>query len=298
MPTARRPLNLTPAGPAINVTLMEQFLQAPPTCFRVVERPTRKRQRFLSHDPTKITSCARSMSKIFPDTKGGCLWVHNEAELESLTKTLLSLPIFLTATAVRTHRKSGVRKVTVVTKAKVAVIVNTQHVQIQHHFKTMLAEAVDLMRKGKKFAVEFDFNPVLAEWLESAFVSMGKDGASYNTWYSSRHAKITITNCGERISTFVCSEGGLSSCCLLSWVAFFPCCLMVCPIYRLQRALRVTDFGGRVPEELYATTFCPTMEISDADIARLDYMRRTLQQLSQQAHQGPALSVDSLGRVR
>ncbi|XP_038070347.1 uncharacterized protein LOC119739456 [Patiria miniata] len=299
MPVGRRPLNLTPTGPAINVTLMQHFVKHPPACFSVKERTTRwrkQRRQYLSSDPTKITSCARSAKDIFSDSKGGCLWVHTEAELETLTETLLTLPIFLTACLKRDHRKTS--NTTLVHTGKAAVIVNTQNVQIQHHFKTLLAEAMDLMREGKKFAVEFDFNSVLEEWLESVFVSRGEEGNTWpwgNTRYISRHAKITVTNYGERAPCFTCPDCSKTTCRVLSWSFFLPCCCVVCPIYRLQRCLRVTDLGGRLPEELYATAFNPTMEITDADFARLDYMRRAVQSFARS--NGSPIKIDSLGRV-
>ncbi|XP_038070340.1 uncharacterized protein LOC119739452 [Patiria miniata] len=273
-PCAHGPLNLTRDGPAINVTLEEYFVGHPPSCFSVKERTTRwrKQQRqYLSPDPTKITSCARSAKDIFWDSKGGCLWVHTEAELETLTETLLTLPIFLTAQLQRGAQETS--KQTLVHRGEAFVIVNTQNWQIQNHFKRRLAEAMDLMRKRKNFAVEFDFNPALEGWLESAFVRQGAAGstgpcACYGVRYMSRHAKITVTNYGEKPPFFFCPECSKTTCRILSWVCLLPCCWVACPVYRLQRSLRATDLGGAVPEELCTTSLNQNMAITDADFDR------------------------------
>ncbi|XP_022106643.1 uncharacterized protein LOC110987841 [Acanthaster planci] len=256
---SRSPLDLSPRGPAVNVAIMSDFLAAPPDLFTVVEGCRRK----LRHDPRLVTVCGQSAK--FLDSKGGCLAVSNKSELDSITEALLTLPLFFNVFLKR-YQKVG--NTTVINLGKAAVIVNTQHPHIQDHFKRLLTEAKRLMQRGKRFAVEFNFNKVIEEWMHSAFVSAGLDDADTSCFrrvlYVSMYGRVTVTNHGENVELFTCRDCIKSEGLIVWWVFCFPCCMCVCPIYKLHRALRVTDLGGPVAG-VTATAFLPLGEIVGGD---------------------------------
>ncbi|XP_038069850.1 uncharacterized protein LOC119739088 [Patiria miniata] len=262
MSRAHRSLNLSPGGPAVNVALMDDFLAAPPDFFTFARDDGRKKRRRprLTHDPERVIVCARSAK--FLNSKGGCLMVRNESDLETITEDLLTLPLVFSVLVKRYH-KSG--STSIAEKGKAVVIVNTQHPVIKEHFEKLLSKAMRLMRKGKRFALEFDFNKVIEEWMQSAFVWAGHDDGDTScldrqALYVSMHGKVTVTNHGRKAEVFACRDVIKSEELAMWWALCFPCCLCVCPVYKVQRALLVTDLGGRV-EGVNVIVFLPLGEL-------------------------------------
>ncbi|XP_022106651.1 uncharacterized protein LOC110987848 [Acanthaster planci] len=241
-----RCLDLTPTGPAINVILFKEFLQVRPDFFTVVNGPTHQ---YFSHDPRRVMNCDQSQDRaaLFPESMGSILKVSTEGELENLTQKFLQLPLFFTVDLKRLHKSGNTRYID---RGEAVVIVNSQHPYFQDHYKGLLTEAMELMREGKRFAVELDFNGVLEDWLRDFYAQMGREG-SFNTVYRCKLGRVVITNHGQYSQMFSCNNCPEV---VYWWTFCFPCCLLACPIYVLQRKLRVTDLGGRI-RGVQATTF-------------------------------------------
>ncbi|XP_022106657.1 uncharacterized protein LOC110987853 [Acanthaster planci] len=232
-------MDLTPSGDAIYITLLEEFQRCPPQFFTPNPSST-----VFRHDVEQVNVCDRSKrsKSMFPDSMGGVLVISTEAQLQQLTSRLLERPIFFTVDIERTVNEMC-SKVTRETRGRLAVTVNTKHPHVHQLMMSWLAQGADALRRGQNFAVEFDFDGIFISWLKDVYqrADMEVFDCGWNIMYSCKNGKVTVTNYSEFDDMFAC-EPSLAIACVIC----LPCCLLAFPCYRIHRAIKVEDFGGKV----------------------------------------------------
>ncbi|XP_038067775.1 uncharacterized protein LOC119737463 isoform X2 [Patiria miniata] len=247
-------MNFTRSGRPVYVTLLQEFKRCPPRFFNATV--TDRGNFIMPHDPAQINVCDRTKEgkSLFPDTMGGVLVVHTETEFQQLTARLLERPIFFTVSVER-HSKQMFSKVTHITKGRLAVFVNTQHPHVHHLIQSRLAQGMDSLKRGKHFAVEFDFNNIFASWMRGMYVSADLQSSLASIHYTAGSGKVTVTSYSEPNECFT------DPCSLVLMCMFcLPCCLLTCPCYRIHRAVTVDDSGGEV-RGLVASYYSPEAEL-------------------------------------
>ncbi|XP_033120888.1 uncharacterized protein LOC117120010 [Anneissia japonica] len=229
--------------PMISVMLMSELVKCPPSFFEIRQDVGREHPIFI-HDHHKVNVCVHS-SKYktwFPDTLGEILKVHNETELESLSRSLLSKPLFLDVHLERNSKLANHRHITT---GDFAVVVNPEHPVIRQQMAKILEEGKADMSAGRSFALEFEFNDVIKAWFKQLMSEDGiTDSACYTLW-ECNHGRIVITNSSEYLH---CYDVSLEN--TIIWMICLPCCLLTCPCYRVHRCFSCVDRSVTVQGEV------------------------------------------------
>ncbi|XP_071958128.1 uncharacterized protein [Antedon mediterranea] len=220
--------------PMISVMLMSELVKSPPDFFEIRQDVGREHPIFI-HDHHKVNVCVHSTKykTWFPDTLGEILKVNNDTELESLSRSILSKPLFFDVHLERNSKLANHRHITT---GDFAVVVNPQHPVIRQQISKLLEEGKGDMRAGRNFALEFDFNDVIKSWFKQLMSEDGVTSSACYTMWDCNHASIVITNSSEYLH---CYDVSLENSIL--WMICFPCCLLTCPCYRVHRCFSCVD---------------------------------------------------------
>nr|XP_039256840.1 uncharacterized protein LOC120333476 [Styela clava] len=199
----------------IAISDTNEFLQDFPSCFEVGSDSK------LHHQMGKVNVFSHKQN-FFADAYPEVLKVENVETFALLKQRLLFLPIYMHVHLER-HRRSGNTRI--ITHGDYVIMVNTKQPDIQAQLREKLDEAEMLMREGKRFAVEFNFGPVLREWFQSRF-----DG-NWGSYYA-RNSNFCITNFHQRSKWC-----GMPVC----WILCLPVCLVVAPLHCAYRGLMSDD---------------------------------------------------------
>lgn len=254
----------TQALPMIGVTLVEDFVKNPPPYFQVqhcvrhpVIRPISELVNLCAHDKTH--------EAWFPDSMGRVLKVETVRQYDDLVQRLLTRPLVFDVKLERRHKSGRTRYIL---KCDIIVTVNTSHPVIQSQMQKLLDGGREDISAGRNFAIEFNFNSILKHWFST--VHQGQDGL-FDTTYDCTYAKVVVTNSTEFNSMYACSPQGV---CL--FLLCLPCCIFMCPAYRISRCLTTVDHEGDIQGTVSYLTF--KREERSAQDELLDRFRQYLVQ--------------------
>ncbi|XP_030846022.1 uncharacterized protein LOC105438946 [Strongylocentrotus purpuratus] len=267
-------INTQQALPMIGVTLVEDFVKNPPPYFQVqhcvrhpVIRPVPERVNLCAHD--------KSHEAWFPDSMGRILKVSTVAQYDQLVQRLLTRPLVFDVKLERRHKSGRTRYIL---KCDIIVTVNTSHPVIQTQMMQIFDGGREDIVNGRNFALEFNFNSILKGWFRT--VHQGQDSLLFNTTYHCAYANIVVTNSTEFNSMYSFSPEGV---CM--FLMCLPCCIFMCPIYRISRCLTTVDRDTDIDGEVSYLTFKREQRTRQDEL--LDMFRQYLvQQMMQQGSRG------------
>lgn len=242
----------------IAISDTNEFLQDIPSCFTIGNDSK------LHHQMGKVNVFSHKKN-FFADAYPEVLKVENLETFALLKQRLLSLPIYMHVHLER-HRRSGNTRI--ITHGDYVIMVNTKQADIQQQLREKLDEAEMLFREGKKFAVEFDFAPVLRGWFETRF-----DG-NWGSYYA-RTSNFCVTNFQQRSKWFrnpVC------------WILCLPVCLVAAPLHCAYRSILSEDSTLTIRSSVsYVKGTTPAQRNEIRQLVRAAYIQGLAQNLNTQA---------------
>uniref|UniRef100_H2Z1F2 Uncharacterized protein n=1 Tax=Ciona savignyi TaxID=51511 RepID=H2Z1F2_CIOSA len=200
----------------MGLTLEADFLQDIPDVFQPVDGK-------LHHDRRKVNVFTSNSNCYFVDHYNNEVKVNNLEEFALIKQRLLTLPIYMRV-ELRRHRKSG--NTTHINYGTFIVMVNTKHPSIQSQIREYLDQAELHMKDQERFALEFDFGPVLRSWYKQRH-----DNSRGS--YIAKNSCFCITNFRAKSKIFVNP---------VMWVLCLPVCLVTAPAYCAYRHALSEDF--------------------------------------------------------
>ncbi|XP_041478557.1 uncharacterized protein LOC121426349 [Lytechinus variegatus] len=280
-------INTRQVLPMIGVTLVEDFVKNPPPYFQVqhcVRHPV------IRPIPEQVNLCAhdKSHEAWFPDSMGRVLKVSTVAQYDQLVERLLSRPLVFDVKLERRHKSGRIRYIL---KCDIIVTVNTSHPVIKNQMQQIFSGGREDIVNERNFALEFNFNSILKSWFST--VHQGQDGI-FDTTYDCTYADFVVTNSTEFNSMYSCSPEGV---CL--FLMCLPCCIFMCPAYRIARCLTTVDRDTDVRGDVSYLTFKREQRSAQdelLDMFRQYLVQQMMEQGSRQNREQPYLGVADVTR--
>ncbi|PIK44069.1 hypothetical protein BSL78_19086 [Apostichopus japonicus] len=237
---------------AVRICPLSEFVTSLPDAFTCQLQPSEPRLRasISPAEPDDIIVCIESNMLqahrlVFPENRGRILMSRTVNQMNGLAYQLISRPLLMVVRVMYRAQRNSKWYLQV---AYLTVLINTKHPSIQSQLEDGLKRGLRSITNGRQFAVELNFNAMIASWLKTVLC---REHVLWTTSHSCEFflrcegASLVITNCSEYNSLFDVRAPG---CCCI-WMFCLPCCLITCPAYTVTRRITVDDHTVNIKAE-------------------------------------------------